>query len=89
MRSRFLFWKYRKITKHESWSPLSVGSAQFFPMQMIESFMIERKSEPERAVRVYSRKTVHTNEELPWLLNKSANDYFLLISKKKRKVYAI
>ena len=89
MHSRFLFWKYRKITRYESWSPLSVGSAQFFPMQMIEGFMIELKNEPERAVRVYSKKTVHTNDELHWLLNKSANDYFLLISKKNRKVYAI
>lgn len=88
MLSRFLFWKYRKMTQYESWSPLSVGSAQFFPMQMIEGFMIERKREPERAVRVYNRKTGHMNEELHWLLNKSANDYLLLISKKERSCYA-
>lgn len=78
------------MTQYESWSPLSVGSAQFFPMQMIKGFMIERKREPEVmcGVAVYQKGSRHTNEELHWLLNKSANDYLLLISKKRRSCYA-
>ena len=89
MISNFLFWKYRKMTRYESWSPLSVGSAQFSPMQMIDGFMIERKRKPEVmcGVAVYQSKSRHTNDELHWLLNKSANDYLLLISKKRCNVY--
>lgn len=91
MISKFLFWKLRKVTQYESWSPLSVGSAQFFPIQMIDGFMIERKRKPEVMceLAVYNNGIRHTNDELHWLLNKSANDYLLLISKKRRKVYAI